>query len=122
MERNTKSKGNIMQEKVIIVEGKTDKAKLQKVLAEPVRVVCTYGTLSEEKIKQLIWPLQRQEVYILVDADESGNKLRGQLKRELPNAYHLYTRSMYGEVANTPLSHLAQILLDSHFMVNEQYL
>jgi toprim domain protein len=111
-----------MSEKIIVVEGKTDKLKLQKILAEPVRIVCTYGTLSEEKLEQIIWPLQDEEVYILVDADESGNKLRSQLKQELPNARQLYTRSMYGEVANTPETYLAALLLSEHFLIDEQFL
>lgn len=69
-------------QKVIIVEGKTDKKRLLDILAEPVEIICTYGTLSDDKIEELIWPLvDEEEVYILVDADDSGNKLRGQLKR-----------------------------------------
>ena len=108
--------------KIIIVEGKTDRDKLQHVLNEPVDIICTYGTLSNEKVESIIWPLQDEEVFVLVDADGAGNKLRQQLKRELPNAKHLYTRRMYGEVATTPLEHLARILFDAHFEVHEQYL
>lgn len=109
--------------KVIIVEGKTDRKRLQEILAEPVEILCTYGTLSEEKIEDLILPLQDEEdVYILVDADDSGNKLRSQLKRELPNARHLYTRKMYREVATTPIEYLAELLLRHHFEVRDEYL
>jgi len=109
-----------MQEnKVIIVEGKTDKERLKEVLAEPVDIICTYGTLGEDKIEEIILPLQDKEVYVLADADEAGNKLRQRLKQELPNAAQLYTRMMYGEVANTPLEHLAKLLMDAHFLVKE---
>jgi len=108
--------------KIIIVEGKTDREKLLKVLNERVEIICTYGTLSDEKIEEMIWPLQDDEVYVLVDADEAGNKLRQQLKRELPGAKHLYTRRMYGEVATTPVEHIARILSDAHFEVHEHYL
>ncbi|MGZ4032296.1 MAG: toprim domain-containing protein [Tumebacillaceae bacterium] len=109
--------------KVIIVEGKTDKKRLQDLLAEPVEIICTYGTLSEAKIEELIWPLQDEaDVYILTDADESGNKLRNQLKRELPNARHLYTRRMYREVATTPIEHLVEILQKAHFEIHEDFL
>jgi toprim domain protein len=109
--------------KVIIVEGKTDKKRLLQILAEPVEIICTYGTLSEGKIEKLIWPLQDEEdVYILVDADDSGNKLRSQLKRELPNARHLYTRKMYREVATTPAHFLAEVLHKAHFEIREEYL
>lgn len=105
--------------KVLIVEGKTDQQKLQQVLKEEVHFVCTNGTLSEEKLEELSLSLQEEDVYILVDADHSGNKLRSQLKRELPNATHLFTRKMYGEVAATPLEYLAKILFDAHFAIDE---
>jgi toprim domain protein len=108
--------------KVIIVEGKTDRERLQKILDEPVRIVCTYGTLSYDKIEEVILPLQNEDVYILVDADDSGMKLRNQLKQELPNARHLYTRRTYKEVARTPYEHLARVLADAHFQVDERYL
>jgi toprim domain protein len=106
-----------MSGKVIVVEGKTDRKKLLQILDEDVEIVCTYGTLSDEKVEEIILPLQNREVYVLVDADESGNKLRKQLRRELPNARHLYTRKMYGEVATTPIEYLLKVLVDSHFEV-----
>ncbi|MDA8443433.1 MAG: toprim domain-containing protein [Peptococcaceae bacterium] len=108
--------------KVIIVEGKTDREHVLRVLAEPVEIVCTFGTLSDSKIEQLIVPLQMREVFILVDADRAGNKLRRQLREELPNAKHLYTRMMYRGVASTPLDFLAKILSEAHFVINEQCL
>ncbi|HJV46276.1 MAG TPA: toprim domain-containing protein [Bacillota bacterium] len=108
--------------KVIIVEGKTDKERIQLIIDEPVEIICTYGTLSDEKVEELIWPLQDEDVYVLVDADESGNKLRQQLKHELPNARHLYTRKMYREVATTPMEHLAKILADAHIVIHQKYL
>jgi len=108
--------------KIILVEGKTDRVRLLQLLNEQVDIICTYGTLSDEKVEEIILPLQDEEVYVLVDADDAGNKLRQQLKRELPNAKHLYTRKMYREVATTPLEHLAKILNDAHFDVDEQYL
>ncbi|MFD2170333.1 toprim domain-containing protein [Tumebacillus lipolyticus] len=109
--------------KVIIVEGKTDKRRILELLAEPVEVICTYGTLSEEKIEELILPLQaEEEVFILVDADDAGNKMRSQLKRELPNARHLYTRKMYREVATTPTEYLIEVLAKAHFEIKEDLL
>jgi toprim domain protein len=105
--------------KVIIVEGKTDRERLLQILREQVHIICTNGTLSQEKIEELILPVEDEEVYILVDADEAGNKLRNQLKQLLPNARHLYTRRMYREIARTPLEYLAKILFDAHFDVIE---
>lgn len=104
--------------KVVIVEGKKDKERLLQILDEPVEIICTYGTLSDEKLEELILPIQDEDVYILVDADDAGNKLRNQLKRELPNAKHLYTRRMYREVQTTPKEHLAEVLMKAHFEVD----
>lgn len=81
-----------------------------------------FGTLSEQKLEELIFPIENEDVYILVDADESGNKLRSQLKRELPNAKHLYTRRMYREVQDTPIEYLVEILLKDHFVINADLL
>ncbi len=110
-------------EKYIIVEGKTDQERLKQVLDEnePVRIIATNGTLSDEKLEELIFLLQHEEVFILVDADESGNRLRRQLQRELPNARHLYTRKMYREVSSTPLEYLGKILSDAHFEIKAEY-
>lgn len=107
-----------MEEKVLIVEGTNDRKRVKQVLDEPVNVVCTYGTLSQEKLEALILPIEDRDVYILVDADDAGEKLRKQLKRELPNAIHLYTQKVYGQVETTPFDYLAYILR-RHFIVRE---
>lgn len=100
-------------DKVIIVEGKTDKERLLEVLDEPVHIVCTYGTLSFDTMEEKIVPLMNRDVYILTDADDEGNRMRKWLKRELPNAKHLYTRRRYREVARSPLEYIAKILADA---------
>lgn len=106
-----------MNEKVLIVEGKNDRKRIMHILDdESVDVICTNGTLSVEKLETMIYPIEDQDVYILVDADESGEKLRKQLKRELPNATHLYTQNVYGQVETTPIDYLKQVL-ESYFHV-----
>lgn len=105
--------------KVIIVEGKTDKERLQEVLAEPVEILCSYGTMSYEKLEEWATQLEDSEIYLLVDADDSGEKIRKKLNQELPNIHHLYTHRMYREVATTPLDVLAQVLEHAHFEVKE---
>ncbi|WP_368504269.1 toprim domain-containing protein [Alkalihalophilus sp. As8PL] len=99
-----------MDEKVIIVEGTNDRKRVKKVLKEPIDVICTYGTLSVEKLENIVLPIEDKDVYILVDADDAGEHLRKQLKRELPNATHLYTQRGYGQVETTPYDYLAQVL------------
>ncbi|WP_458306043.1 toprim domain-containing protein [Aneurinibacillus baijiui] len=105
--------------KVIIVEGKTDKKRLEKIIAEPVEIICTHGTLSSDKLDGIYQQTGASEVYIFVDEDAPGKKLRAQLRNEFPNAYHLYTRRSYTEIARTPYEHLLKILRDAHFEVNE---
>jgi len=96
-------------DKVIIVEGTSDKRKVQPIIREPVEIICTNGTISFNKMDELIDELSNRDVYILVDADEAGEKLRKQLKREFPDAEHLYIDRSYREVATTPSNHLASL-------------
>ncbi|MDQ0190086.1 toprim domain-containing protein [Alicyclobacillus cycloheptanicus] len=109
-------------DKVLVVEGKTDRDRLLQILTEPVEIICTGGTLGYERLEELLTEIQDEDVYIFVDADESGMKLRSQLKREFPNATHLYTQRVYREVARTPMPVLAKALADAHFEVDEQWL
>ena len=103
--------------RVIIVEGKTDKQRLLQLLDEPVEIVCTNGTLGLDKLEELIAKYSNDEVCILLDADEAGNKARRLFKQEFPNVRHLYTHRMYREVATTPLHVLARILEGAYFIV-----
>lgn len=103
--------------RVIIVEGKTDKQRLEQILDEPVEIVCTYGTLGSEKMEELIDNYCEDEVCVLLDADDAGDKARRLFKQEFPNVRHLYTHRMYREVATTPLPVLAKILEGAYFAV-----
>jgi toprim domain protein len=107
----------IFVNKVIIVEGKTDRNQLKRVLKEPVEIITTYGTIGREKLDELVDSVEGREIYILVDADEAGEKLRKQLIQELPTAIHLEVPRKYRQVAETPLFYLARILSDAYFDV-----
>ncbi|MFL6516952.1 MAG: toprim domain-containing protein [Bacillus sp. (in: firmicutes)] len=109
-------------DKVLIVEGKSDKNKVKKIVKEPVEIICTNGTISITKLDELIEFLEDKDVYILVDADFSGEKLRKQLKREFPQAEHLYIDRMYREVATAPVHHLATVLLGANIDVHTEFL
>lgn len=106
-----------IHDKVIIVEGLSDKRKIQKVVREPVDIICTNGTISQSLMDELIDHLSDQEIFILVDADEAGEKLRKRLKREFPEAEHLYIDRMYREVAAAPVQHLAEVLVRANLLV-----
>lgn len=105
--------------KSIIVEGKTDREKLLMILDEEVDIICTYGTIRDDKLEGLIDEEDYDEVYVLVDADEAGQKLRRSIKHEFPNFRHLYTQKKYTEVAATPLDELTKILYKAHFLVKK---
>ncbi|MDZ5472156.1 toprim domain-containing protein [Bacillus sp. 31A1R] len=109
-------------EKVIIVEGTSDKRKVKNIVKEEVEIICTNGTMGISKLDDMIDSLYGKDVYILVDADEAGEKLRKQFKREFPEAEHLYIDKMYREVASSPEHHLATVLLSANIDVYAQYL
>src|SRR3954454_5459569 len=109
-------------DKVLIVEGKSDKKKVKSILKEPMDIVCTNGTISMTKLDELIDSLEDKDVYILVDADDAGEKLRKQLKREFPQAEHIYIDRMYREVATAPVHHLATVLLGANIDVHTEFL
>ncbi|UWG99226.1 hypothetical protein LPY66_09920 [Dehalobacter sp. DCM] len=106
--------------KAIIVEGKTDRERLLEVLDEPVDIICTYGTMNQSRLEELIDESGYDDIYVLLDADESGNKLRRTIRNLFPNFKHLYTRKMYREVATTPLDELSVILKNAYFDVKNQ--
>ncbi|PLT34088.1 toprim domain-containing protein [Bacillus sp. V5-8f] len=108
-------------EKVIIVEGTSDKKKVKSVLREQIEIICTNGTISLARLDELVDELFDKDVYILVDSDESGEKLRKQFKRELPEASHLYIDKMYREVASAPAYHIATVLLGANIDVNMEF-
>lgn len=106
-------------DKVIIVEGKTDRDQLLEVLNEPVEILCSNGTLSYEKLEEWAEWLENSDIYVFVDADDSGNKLRKRINQEIPDVHHLYTHKMYREIATTPLDVLTEILEHAHFEVKK---
>lgn len=110
--------------KIIIVEGLTDKAQIKPIINETVLIICTHGTLGVEEMDELldIHDLYNAEVYILVDEDYAGRKLRRQLTSELPRAEHIYVSEEFREVANTPRNILAAELVAKHIQVHMVYL
>ncbi|MFC4404862.1 toprim domain-containing protein [Gracilibacillus xinjiangensis] len=113
-----------LDSKVIIVEGRSDKEKVKKLVNDHVEIVCTNGTLGVERLEYLIetYNMDYRDVYILVDEDNAGKKLRKQLSKELPHATHIYIDKAFREVAATPESELAVALVSSHIMINPDYL
>lgn len=109
-------------QKVMIVEGGSDRKRLQKVLAEPVEIICTNGTVSPYRVEEMLMPYEACDLFVFLDADESGDKIRSLFKRYYPEAIHLYTERVYREVETTPYRVLAAILLSENFEVRPEFL
>jgi toprim domain protein len=109
-------------EKVLIVEGKSDKQKVLNVLNEQIEIICTNGTISVTRLDELIDELFSKDVYILVDSDDAGDRLRKQFKREFPEASHIYIDRAYREVATAPDHHVASVLLSANIDVDAKFL
>ncbi|AYC30051.1 toprim domain-containing protein [Paenisporosarcina cavernae] len=109
-------------EKLLIVEGSSDKKRIVPLLAEPMEIICTNGTISPTRLEELLAPYDELELYVFVDADDSGEKIRKLFKRDYPEAFHLYTDPMYREVATTPLKVLASTLIHANIDVKAEFL
>src|SRR5690625_986142 len=99
--------------KIIIVEGLSDKTHISKIIDEEIDIICTHGTFGIEKFDDMLdeFELDYRDVYIFVDADDSGIKLRKQLLVELPNAIHMYIPEEFQEVESTPENIIAAELV-----------
>lgn len=103
--------------KCIIVEGRSDKEKLNSLLKEPVLIVYTNGTVDDEAMIELLDLYDGYELYCFFDRDKSGDNLRKVMKRTFSEAAHLHVPSPFIEVANTPPHILKDILKKNHFVV-----
>ncbi|AWB45896.1 DNA primase [Paenibacillus sp. CAA11] len=86
----------------VIVEGKNDKSKLRRLLSPEIKILCTFGSLSSLKLDQLRKQAGDDEIYLFMDNDASGKKIRGILRDAFPDAEQIYTRRGYAGVEGTP--------------------
>ncbi|MDK7115588.1 toprim domain-containing protein [Staphylococcus pettenkoferi] len=106
--------------KVMIVEGKTDKQRVQEVIDEPLHIICTHGTMSVDKVDQIIDNYEGQTIYVLADADDEGRKIRSWFKHYLSESHHIYIDRQYREVARCPKDYLARVLERHGFEVKDE--
>ncbi|MNJ41367.1 Ribonuclease M5 [compost metagenome] len=90
----------------IIVEGKNDRSKLRRLLDEEIKILCTFGTLNSLKLEALRKQVKDQEVFLFMDNDASGKRIRGVLRDAFPDAVQMYTRRGYAGVEGTPDEYL----------------
>ncbi|MFJ8065641.1 toprim domain-containing protein [Psychrobacillus sp. NPDC096426] len=112
----------VFSEKVILVEGRSDKLQLLRLLDESPEIICTNGTISNVKLEEILSPYDDLPIYAFLDADKSGEQIRSVVRKEYPEAIHLYTNPMYCEVANTPFKVLASILKRVNIKVKKEFL
>lgn len=101
---------------MILVEGKTDKQALILAGLKKEDIICTYGTISFERLEQLIDELEGMDVYFLFDEDDSGDRLRKKFIQAFPNGIIMRIPKEYKEVAETPVDILKQIL-EKHYLI-----
>jgi toprim domain protein len=95
---------------VIIVEGKQDKARMERILTKDVLILCTLGTPGTEQLHLLQKQASSLPIYIFTDNDSSGKRIRYLLSELFPEAEQIYTRRGYAGVEGTPEEYLIQQL------------
>ena len=87
-------------EKIVLVEGKYDKIKLDSILDATVIVCDGFGIFREKEKKALIRRLAKERgIIVLTDADGAGLVIRNHLKNVLSgnDIIHLYTPAVPGK-------------------------
>ncbi len=97
-------------DKVIVVEGKNDKRVIELVLGERAIVLCTFGTMSEYDLEQLLLPYEGNVLFTFFDRDDTGDRLREQTDDLLFEATHLHVPEPFVEVERLPLAYVRGIL------------
>ena len=57
-----------------MLKAKSDKKRVQQVIAEPINIICTHGTMSIDKLDDMIETLYEKQVFVLADSDDEGEK------------------------------------------------
>ena len=99
-----------MEQICLVVEGRSDKQQLEKIVANNVHIICTNGTKDEEALIELIEPYEDAMLFTFFDRDKSGDYLRKKMQRVYSEAIQLQIPAPYIEVAETPIAILRTIL------------
>ncbi|MEB8305716.1 toprim domain-containing protein [Staphylococcus xylosus] len=105
---------------VIVVEGKSDKKRVKQVIDQPIEIICTNGTMGVDKLDEMIDTLYDKQVYILVDSDDEGERIRKWFKRYLSESRHIRVDKQYCEVARCPKQYLSRVLEKHGFIVKDE--
>ncbi|WP_462217079.1 ribonuclease M5 [Mycoplasmoides genitalium] len=100
-------KARIKIDGVIVCEGKTDQAKLQKIF--DVDVITTNGSALKKETINLIKKIsEKQTVILLLDPDQQGKKIRSKLEQHLTNYYNCYV-DMNARLKNAKKAGIAEM-------------
>lgn len=100
---------------LFIVEGKSDKQKLEQILNNNVPILCTNGTIDEEDLLDLLEQYEQYDFVTFFDADKNGEKLRKVMNRIYPESIQLQIPKQFKEVAETPIAVLLDLLKREKF-------
>ena len=100
---------------VIVVEGKTDIDKLEKI-TNAILISTNGSSVPRETIEYVKELSKERKVIILTDPDYSGLRIRDILNKEIPNAYNAFVprdKASNGKklgVAETPVEEIVKAL------------
>lgn len=124
-ERNCLVLSNMVEKSpVIVVEGKTDIDKLEKI-TNAILISTNGSSVPRETIEYIKELSKERKVIILTDPDYSGLRIRDILNKEVPNAYNAFVprdKASNGKklgVAETPIEEIVKALKDARvFNIN----
>lgn len=74
---------------LIVVEGRDDKFLLEQIVNDPIYVLHGYSGVSENRLNKLKELSKNKKVFLLLDPDFAGKKMRNILKNNLENTYDI---------------------------------
>ena len=111
---------------VIVVEGKTDVDKLEKI-TNAILISTNGSSVPRETIEYIKELSKERKVIILTDPDYPGLRIRNILNEEIPNAYNAFVRrdkASNGKklgVAETPIEEIVKALKEARvFNINKE--
>ena len=108
--RNFAVGGIIVDDFLIIVEGKNDVRRLRAVVPDSIPIAMTYGIPGAERLEVLKKMARHRTVVVMTDADPAGRRIRRMLKEVFPDAVDVYTKPGYNGVEHTPLEYMEHVL------------
>ena len=94
--------------------------RLARILAEPVEIICTNGTVSPYRLEELLAPYEEHELYVFVDADEDGEKIRVLFKRSSLQQFIYIQKRFTGKWRQRHIKVLATILQGANFKSHDR--